>query len=372
MTAPISNKRGETNVVPAGMQWDASEYADKDGLESDESGTVYFADARNDAWHQLGTQFGRAMTAEELMRESHLGNWDVRKVPAEVTLIQEDGVERVEIPGKFAMIRTNPSTGRNEPLPGAVVGNFYTPIQNETACDMLQYITDETGAIFETAGSLQSGRNVFVTMKLPRTMKIGGVDEIDLNIAWMNRHDGTGSQLTIVTPTRVVCQNTQRAAIKGAVSEYKITHTKSSEGRIADARTALRLSFNYLDAFEAEAEKMINAQMTKDQFVRITRGIWAKPTKDEAEEATRKANSHAKREAELVELFTVSATNENIRGTAWAGYQAITEYLDHFQPVQSTKFGGNPASARATRTIMGRGDDDKLNAWNRTLAFASR
>ena len=35
---------------------------------------------------------------------------------------------------------------------------------------MLDTITDESGAHFETAGALFGGRQVFVTMKLPKTM----------------------------------------------------------------------------------------------------------------------------------------------------------------------------------------------------------
>jgi hypothetical protein len=46
-----------------------------------------------------------------------------------------------------------------------VVGRGYTPIQNEEHADLL----DESGAHFETAGSIKGGRHVLLTMKLPDT-----------------------------------------------------------------------------------------------------------------------------------------------------------------------------------------------------------
>ena len=47
----------------------------------------------------------------------------------------------------------------------------YVPFQNEACCDLLNALVDESGAHFETAGSMRGGRRVFVTMKLPKTMK---------------------------------------------------------------------------------------------------------------------------------------------------------------------------------------------------------
>ena len=44
-------------------------------------------------------------------------------------------------------------------------------------------LVDESGAHFDTAGSLRGGREVFVTMRMPNHMTVGGVDRVDHNIA---------------------------------------------------------------------------------------------------------------------------------------------------------------------------------------------
>ena len=70
-----------------------------------------------------------------------------------------------------------------EALPGflGVVGEDYQVVQNEQVADMLDKLVDESGAHFETAGSLRGGRSVFVTMKLPESMKVAGVDDLDVS-----------------------------------------------------------------------------------------------------------------------------------------------------------------------------------------------
>ena len=87
-------------------------------------------------------------------------------------VITEDGVttpDPIPVPDMFATVRNNPIiAGRVDYL--GVVGSKYEPVQNDSACAVLDAITDESGAHFETAGALFGGREMFVTMKLPKTM----------------------------------------------------------------------------------------------------------------------------------------------------------------------------------------------------------
>jgi hypothetical protein len=104
-------------------------------------------------------------------------------------------------------------------------------------------MTDESGAAFlETAGSMRGGADVFVTMKLPTTMLVGGVDELDVNIAILNNHIGTRAITGLITPTRIVCANTQRAALANARSSFKIRHTERAADRVHQAREQLGLT----------------------------------------------------------------------------------------------------------------------------------
>jgi phage/plasmid-like protein (TIGR03299 family) len=302
--------------------------------------------ARKDAWHRLGTTLTDVFTAEEAMRVGHLGGWDVRKNPLTTTEITLDGVSVLEVPGHFATVRTNPFTGAAEPL--GVVGEGYRPIQNEDHCEILNRLVDDSGAIFDTAGSLRGGRQVFVSLRLPETMRIGGtdeIDEIDVNIVALNSHDGTSAFRLLVTPVRVVCANTQAAALANHSASISIRHTASAKARVAAARDALGLTFRYVQAFQAEAEQMIEQTMTDAAFHAMTAELFPAPDRDAG---PRTRNAHRERETTLMGLWADARTQANIRYTAWAGYQAVTEYLDHHSPVRTHH---DKATARATRVL---------------------
>lgn len=210
-------------------------------------------------------------------------------------------------------------------------------------------MTDESGAFLDTAGSMRGGADVFVTMKLPTTKLVGGVDELDVNIAILNNHTGNRAITGLITPTRIVCANTKRAALHNAKASFKIRHTEKAADRVQQARDQLGLTWKYVAEFETEAEKMINEMLTEAAFRKVCDTIWTPLT----ETATDRSKTiAANRMHSLTALFVDAAANANVRGTRWAGYQAVTEYLDHAAPVNG-KTAGDKAINRALRSIDG-------------------
>ena len=300
--------------------------------------------ARTDPWHRLGTTVaGEAFTAQDAMTLGHLGGWNVRKAPVSATEIREDGVTTMEVPGAYATVRTNPFTGQTEPL--AVVGAGYHPLQNEEHAEFLNHLADASGAIFDTAGSLRDGRQVFVTMRLPQHLSIGGSDRVDLNIAALNSHDGNSAFRLLVTPVRVVCANTQHAALRDHVSSWSIRHTRNAKTAVQAARDTLGLTFAYVEAFEVEAERMINTTVTDTRFFELVDSLFGTP---EADTPSRTRNAARRRTATLAHLWHNAATQSGIAGTAWAAYQSVVEYVDHHAPVRDKR---DAATARAVRLL---------------------
>ena len=301
--------------------------------------------AREDAWHRLGTTVkDRAFTAEEAMTLGHLGGWNVRKVALQASELSDEGVTLIEVPGKYATVRSNPFTGAAEAL--GVVGESYTPLQNEESAEFLNVLTDEFGAAFDTAGSLRGGRQTFITMKLPESLAIGGHDRVDLNIAALNGHDGNNAFRLLITPVRVVCANTQAAAIRDHVASWSIRHTRNAKTAVQQARAALGLTYAYVEAFQAEAERMIEAEMDRAAFAQLIEASFGKTP---ADASPRTLTGVKKRDHTLRQLFTYADTQAEIRGTAWAGYQALAEYVDHFAPIRGA--AQNAQEARATRVL---------------------
>jgi phage/plasmid-like protein (TIGR03299 family) len=311
-------------------------------LETWEDGSASFVTARQHAWHRLGTVLPAAFTAGQAMEHARLAKWNVRKVALQtVPVLDADGVTpALPVPEQFATVRTNPMFGTPDVL--GVVGAGYTPIQNEAHADLLDSLVSQASARYETAGSLRGGRGVFLSMKLPDTMLIGGIDPVDLYLIALNSHDGTSAFRLMVSPVRVVCANTQALAIRRARSTFSIRHTSGAAGHIAEARQALGLTFKFVEAFQAEADRMIEQTITDAQFDDIIAQLWATDSHSPRSQAIQENRSLV-----LKQLLHESPTNESIRGSKWASVQVITEYLDHYAPTPTAK--GNPALARAER-----------------------
>ena len=325
------------------------------------AGSASFVSAREHAWHTLGTVLPGTFDAAQAMTHAKLGGWNVRKEALTTApILSADGVAVIEVLDFFATVRTNPVTGRPDVL--GVVGAGYQVVQNEAHAEVLNAVVDQSGAHFETAGSLRGGRSVFLTMKLPQTMLIGGVDPVELYLIALNSHDGTSAFRLLVSPVRVVCANTQAVALRNAKASYSIRHTSGANGRIAQAREALGLTFRYAEAFQAQADKMIEQQMTDDEFTAIVNQVWpsdpASPTRTPAA---------ADRLRELRKLRRTSGTlSDDFRLTRWGGYQAVTEYVDFLAPMRSRKSG---QADRAERAATGTGPTVKARAFELIAAL---
>jgi phage/plasmid-like protein (TIGR03299 family) len=315
-------------------------------------GQVSYADSRSDAWHQLGQQVDHAMTAAEALRAAHLAGWNVRKMPLVVPqepVITETGVttpDPLPVPDQWATVRTNPITGRLDVL--GVVGNKYEPMQNEASCQLLDALTGESGAVYETAGALRGGRETFVTMKLPESMVFDGIDgskdRTDFYLASLNSHDGSSKFRFLITPVRIVCANTQSAAIARAAASFGISHTGGASIALQEARRTLKLSWRYIEAFEQEAAALYAAPMDLEEMGRFAAQL---VDVDGAESKTAARNRRDTANS-IVKLWTSSPTVAPIAGTRWAAYNAVTEYVDHFSKVRAN---GDQRSVRALRAV---------------------
>lgn len=220
---------------------------------------------------------------------------------------------------------------------------------------------EQSGAVFETAGSLRNGEDVFMTLKLPKGIKVGGVDDVDLYLAGLNSHTGRRKLQVITTPVRVVCANTERAALGNTKSSYTCRHTPGISGRMEEAKAALRLTFDWAEVFKAEAETMINTKMPTDTFGELIKAVW--PEKWTGPVTEWRKPQHEQWDS-LQGLFKSADTQENIRGTVWAGYQSVVEYLDWEVPVTGIEGAAEISKARATRSFGGAYDQLKLDTFN--------
>ena len=148
-----------------------------------------------------------ALTSEEALEESGL-NWTVAQKP-----VYTSG--GILIPNYKANIRSSD----NQVL--GVVTDRYRIVQNQDAFAFTNSLIGE-GVKYETAGSLQSGRKVWLLVKLPDKYIVNG-DQIEPYIVFSNSHDGSSA----IRVVRVVCQNTLNLALSSTKRSWSAKHTQA-------------------------------------------------------------------------------------------------------------------------------------------------
>ena len=298
--------------------------------------------ARMTPWGRLGTGVEGAVTAHEALDRAGLEGWNVRKLPLQTW--DENGHE-VKIADQFASARTDPRTGQTHHL--GVVGNRYQAIQNEEHIAFLDSLLDMSGAHFTSAGFWDGGRRTFATMKMPEGVTVGGTggDRIDTFIHAINSHDGTTGFRLVVSPLRLACTNQIQMMLRTSPQAISIRHTHSAAAAMDQARHALKITYDFLAEFDAEAERMVQTQLTADAFEAIIEAEYG--PKPESDPSKSRVTRWEKKRDDLMGLFCSAETQNPIRDTRWAGFQAITEWEDYFRGVH----GEDKATARAEKAM---------------------
>ena len=283
----------------------------------------------NPAWHSAANHVWNTdeeqPTVKQIMDSAHLSNWNVRLEP-----VSELAPNHNFLTESFLVVRDNPfEAGNTDVL--SVVGARYKEVQNEDLFAFAENLHDSNPDVkVDSAGSFKDGRVVFGSWTVPSTLVLdpnGANDKTNLYLVVYTSHDGSVAVQAAITPVRVRCQNTLNFAMKRAKQSFKIRHTQTVDGRIAQAREALGLSVAYFDEFSAQANELFKREITNAQFSKIINTLYPKPDSD-------KKGSVKKWENKVVlldELYHNSETNANIKGTAWGVVNALTERLDYFR-----------------------------------------
>lgn len=319
---------------------DLAESKLRDGIDMSVTGGA-FAAVRTPAWHKLGTVFTEQVTAEELLVAAG-ADYPVFKAPLPVSVALEPGTMgtwgvvgpegktvSATLPGKAFTYRLHPETGELQPF--GVVGDRYPILTNREAfLTFGDALIDLAEPAVATCGVLFDGRRAFMCWKLPKGMMIGGVDSVDLWLLVETSHDGTKKLTAAVTPLRTVCANTVRYNLRNAKASWSIRHTPNMRLAMQDAKESLGLTYEYAEQFTTVAEHLLNTPMTNTVFSAIIDKEFGP-----GDEAGKKAQGNwDEKRVKLMHLFSAADTQANVRGTAWAGVQAVGEYCDWMTEVQ--------------------------------------
>lgn len=270
------------------------------------------------AFEKVGKTVGDCLTIDEALAAGGL-DWNVESMPLQAVTPQ--GV--LEINNRVANVRNR--DGQYDLL--GVVGKEYQIVQNAEAFKVLDDIVDQSGAHFNAAGSYKKGKGQFISMKIPQHIEFSNGDTTDLYLFCTNSHDGKSAMRISVTPIRVACTNQIGAITTSALSTFSIRHTMNALNRVQEARETLKLTFTYIDAFQMEVEELINSEFSGKQYENLVKNAFDYDPRDASPRETERFSS-------LMNLWT-APTQQNIKNTKWAAYNAVVEYLDWYAPAPS-------------------------------------
>lgn len=195
-----------------------------------ENGVAAFAEngAKDRAWHELGEVFDGEMTVETALAASH-ADFTVTKTPVYYHNTSK-GTMSIN-PDFFHIIRED----NGQPL--GLVKKAYGIVQNSDAFEFVNDLcaggnTDEP--FIECAGVLGQGERVFITAKFPERFKCGETlgDDAEVYAVITTSHDGSGAVTVMLTPVRVVCNNTLQYALGHNFSKFSFRHTTNVKMRM--------------------------------------------------------------------------------------------------------------------------------------------
>jgi len=316
-----------------------------------------FYSYKQPAWHGLGYVSETAMSIDEALIAADM-DFTWAKHPVSTTIMDEHGVQNIDIPEKYAVVRTN--RRNNERAAFGPVGEQYTV---HSANEIFSFVDELQGggAVLETVGSLGRGERQFVVVKLPDSVTVGGSDKTDLYLTGTTAFDGSAATRFDLTGIRVVCANTWKfaqAQNDQKQSAYvKFRHTSQLDvSDIDKARRVLELSTDMAGELEQVGNKLLSVSLRDEDAAQVIATLFPYPELVQPgmsvdlltagqKRSISKANTHR---AAVFNLYKGSDVRAQ-ENTGWGLFNAVTEWADHYSPVNKDEDGVK----RAEKILLG-------------------
>ena len=284
-------------------------------------------------WHGQGIGVKNCPTSKEAIELAGL-DWKVEPKP----IFDQHGNE---IHGYKVNVRS--SDGK----PLGVVSDKYKVVQNEEAFAFTDELLGE-GVQYESAGSLASGKRVWLLARLEGTTL--AEEKIDPYLVFTNTHDGTGAIKVAVSPIRVVCQNTLNLALKKASRHWSCMHKGDIASKLEEARFTLSNTQSYLDELEKEFGSLKLKTVTDNQVKAMTEillqaeftDLYNKATANVIDLAGRTNRDKYKekldrKRTDILNLYQYKSDLVGTERSAFRFVNAVSDYATHTTDHRNTK-----------------------------------
>lgn len=291
---------------------------------------------RETPWHGLGTRVMEAPASREALQIAGL-DWKVIQEP--IYTEEKEPIEGFKVNVRDIDRRVL-----------GVVSDRYKIVQNQEAFSFTDELLGE-GVRYETAGSLQKGRKVWLLARMPHEYIISG-ERITPYLVFFNSHDGSGAIKAALTPIRVVCQNTLNLALSTAKRSWSMIHTGNIQGKIQEARDTLFMAEKYMDSLGKEFENLRKKKLSDRQVQEYIEILL--PIEDGS---TPQQIRNMKRLREDLKLRYFDAPDlKDVGNNGYRFVNAVSDFATHGNPLRRT---ANYRENLFARTVEGNSLIDK-------------
>lgn len=278
-------------------------------------------------WHGLGHVLERAPSIGEAIKLAGL-DWTVSLRPMWTTL--EGGSTPIPVPGQRAVFRDDAGT-----ILGTV-GDDFVPLQNSEAFGFFEPLVGDGTLELETAGALREGRRVWIMARIPggpEAIVPEADDIVERYVLLCHGHDGSLALRCGFNPVRVVCQNTLSAALERGDGMFCLRHTAGLSTALDGVRGVIARQIEIFHDSAAAWRHLAARTCSDAAFGAYALRVFAQ-VRGEGEDAAevQPGVQPGRRLLEAVRpLFEGGTGNDvaGVRGTWWAAYNAITQWLTH-------------------------------------------
>lgn len=271
---------------------------------------------REAPWHGLGTKVLEAPDSRNALILAGL-DWNVIQEP-----IYTGAGEPVE--GYKANMR---DTDRKVL---GVVTERYKVVQNHEAFAFTDSLLRE-GVRYETAGSLQGGKRIWLLAHMPHEYMISG-ERFSPYLLFSSTHDGSGAVKVALTPIRVVCQNTLNLALSTAKRSWSMMHTGNIQGKIQEARETLFMAEDYMDELGREFEGLRRKTLTDREVMDYIEILL--PTEDGS--TPQQIRNMGRLRADMAHRYFDAPDLQDVGKNAYRFINAVSDFATHAAPLRKT------------------------------------
>lgn len=269
---------------------------------------------REKPWHGLGTRVEEAPTSSDALRMAGL-DWNV---------VQRN----IQVCGGAKIQNYKANVRDSDGAVLGVVSERYKIVQNAEAFEFTDSLIG--GDVrYETAGSLNGGRKIWLLAKLPETEIVG--DKTEPYLCFTNTHDGSGAIRVCMTPIRIVCNNTLNLALCSARRAWSVRHTGDMASKMHEARVCLEMACAYMDELGQTADRLANTTVSRDKLGEILDEMF--PITEDSTDRE-KQNIQKLKDDYMVCYFAPDIMK--FRGTAWGAVNAMSDMISHNAPRRKT------------------------------------